>query len=121
MRISDWSSDVCSSDLTVTSYSCPACAHGRRAMGPALMKAIPAGCEDGRVWRVAGGGHRGQNGGPNGDLVIEVRIRPHPIFSRSGSDLTCPGRIGVADARSEERRVGKECVSTFSSRWSPLH
>src|SRR3546814_8425405 len=77
---------------TVTSYSCPACAHGRRAMGPALMKAIPAGCEDGRVWRVAGGGHRGQNGGPNGDPVIEVRIRPHPIFSRSGSDLTCPGR-----------------------------
>src|SRR3546814_18019046 len=97
MRISDWSSDVCSSDLTVTSYSCPACAHGRRAMGPALMKAIPAGCEDGRVWRVAGGGHRGQNGGPNGDLVIEVRIR------------------------SEERRVGKGCVSTCKSRWSPYH
>src|SRR3546814_2126931 len=68
MRISDWSSDVCSSDLLV-------------------------------------------HNPPDRDLVAR----------QSNFDETLRGRIDAAFPRSEERRVGKECVSTCRSRWSPYH
>src|SRR3546814_6679378 len=67
MRISDWSSDVCSSDLSQ-----------RRSAGPDL----------------------------------ESRASAVPCSRR---------RTSKAVSRSEERRVGKECVSTCRSRWSPYH
>src|SRR3546814_10596679 len=67
MRISDWSSDVCSSDLTAT-----------------------------RAWERMSSHQKGR-------VVSQI---PGALRSRS---------------RSEERRVGKECVSTCRSRWSPYH
>src|SRR3546814_10569702 len=70
MRISDWSSDVCSSDLL-------------RALG----------AED----RIL-------------DVVPDARISPMD-----------PKSVAGGERRSEERRVGKECVSTCRSRWSPYH
>src|SRR3546814_14020370 len=86
MRISDWSSDVCSSDLTL---------------------APP------------GAGHRPgarQGGRPVHDLhVVEAPGRARRLPRRADAGLSRPGR------RSEERRVGKECVSTCRSRWSPYH
>src|SRR3546814_1630848 len=73
MRISDWSSDVCSSDLGRGETAAPASAGGSQAAGL------------------------------------------HPGESRNGlQGFFLP-------ARSEARRVGKECVSTCRSRWSPYH
>src|SRR3546814_1158618 len=82
MRISDWSSDVCSSDL-----------HGDfRRDRPERRN--PGGSP---------GGTAAQGGG---------QARLHP-----GGAAAPPAETG----RSEERRVGKECVSTCRSRWSPYH
>lgn len=50
---------------------------------------IPAGIDDGQVISLRGGGDAGVNGGPNGDLRINVNVRPHPIFERSGYDIFC--------------------------------
>src|SRR3546814_301734 len=76
MRISDWSSDVCSSDLL------------RRCAAPGAP-ALP----------------RGRSAG---DTLLRLCAPAHP-----------PYRGGLV--RSEERRVGKECVSTCRSRWSPYN
>src|SRR3546814_14143883 len=78
MRISDWSSDVCSSDLP------PGGRAARLALQSALPSALPLGADD----------------------LRDRRLRPGVHLSAS---------------RSEERRVGKECVSTGRSRWSPYH
>ena len=50
---------------------------------------IPAGIDDGQVITVSGKGNSGVNGGPAGDLQIEVTVRPHPIFERDGFNLWC--------------------------------
>ncbi len=50
---------------------------------------IPAGIDDGQVINVRGGGDSGINGGPSGDLRINVSVRPHPIFERDGYDVYC--------------------------------
>src|SRR3546814_9357734 len=83
MRISDWSSDVCSSDLPEKSRDWPP-----RTNGPARQGACP-------------------------------RPGPPPPARR----LNCQpaSRIAQRPGRSEERRVGKECVSTCRSRLSPYH
>ncbi|HOP11910.1 MAG TPA: molecular chaperone DnaJ [Oscillospiraceae bacterium] len=48
---------------------------------------IPAGVDNGSVVTVRGQGNSGANGGPAGDLLIVVSVRPHPIFERDGNDL----------------------------------
>ncbi len=50
---------------------------------------IPAGIDDGQVLTVRGKGNSGINGGPAGDLEVQVSVRPHPIFERQGYDLLC--------------------------------
>ena len=50
---------------------------------------IPAGIDDGQAFRLSGEGNSGLNGGPNGNLIVEVNIRPHPIFERQGYDVYC--------------------------------
>jgi molecular chaperone DnaJ len=49
---------------------------------------VPAGVADGQRIRLAGRGEPGQRGGPAGDLYIRVQVMPHPVFGRSGHDLT---------------------------------
>jgi DnaJ-class molecular chaperone len=48
---------------------------------------IPAGLKDGQQIRVKGRGGAGRNGGPNGDVLIQVTVAPHPYLSRDGNDL----------------------------------
>ena len=50
---------------------------------------IPAGIDDGQVLTVRGKGNAGVNGGPAGDLQVQVSVRPHPIFERRGYDMFC--------------------------------
>ncbi|GAC1529508.1 MAG: molecular chaperone DnaJ [Ramlibacter sp.] len=50
---------------------------------------IPAGIDDGMRIRSAGNGEPGTNGGPPGDLYIEIRLKKHSIFERDGDDLHC--------------------------------
>lgn len=50
---------------------------------------VPAGIDDMQMLNVRGQGDAGVNGGPNGDLRIEVTVRPHPIFERNGFDVHC--------------------------------
>src|SRR3546814_11358778 len=96
MRISDWSSDVCSSDLTVWLIT----------------------FDDDHDTTIA----RGENGGRalhNSNVVRALST----LGTWSGEAVTFPLDFAAAKAagrgRSEERRVGKECVSTGRSRWSP--
>src|SRR3546814_18514013 len=101
MRISDWSSDVCSSDLPAD----------RPSPVPALRPGRPL---------PHGPGHQGHDplslpdaltpGGPMSDTTQTAR---------GGAALF--HRVLVVALRSDERRVGKECVRTCRSRWSPYH
>ena len=59
---------------------------------------IPAGIDDGMRVRSVGNGEPGINGGPSGDLYVEVRVRPHPVFERDGSDLHVQMPISFATA-----------------------
>ena len=59
---------------------------------------IPAGIDDGQVISVRGAGDAGSNGGPSGDLRININVRPHPIFERDGFDVYCEIPITFAQA-----------------------
>ena len=54
---------------------------------------IPAGIRDGQKVRVVGRGHPGQNGGPAGDVLVEIQLEPHPRFEREGDDLVTRSTI----------------------------
>jgi len=78
---------------------CAVCGGTGRVVRPDTIKVnIPPGAEPGRRIRVRGKGEAGLRGGPAGDLYILPRIRPHPIFTRSGRDLTMdlPMTLGEA-------------------------
>ena len=63
-----------------------------------LKVKVPAGIDAGQAFRVAGQGNVGANGGPNGDVMVEVSIRRHPIFQRNGMDVYCEVPISFAQA-----------------------
>ena len=52
-----------------------------------VLVRVPPGVEDGSTRSLRGGGERGRSGGPPGDLHVRIRIQPHPLFSRDGSDV----------------------------------
>ena len=59
---------------------------------------IPAGISTGKKLRLAGKGNPGINGGPRGDLFIQVRVLDHPLFKREGDDLTFTKSIKFTEA-----------------------
>ncbi|RMX06909.1 molecular chaperone DnaJ [Corticibacter populi] len=78
---------------------CAAChGQGKIKTQKTLEIKIPAGIDDGMRIRSSGNGEPGTNGGPAGDLYIEIRIRPHEIFERDGDDLHCTVPIGMTTA-----------------------
>lgn len=69
---------------------CTTCSgQGKIKRQKTLEVKIPAGIDDGMRIRSTGNGEPGMNGGPPGDLYIEIRIREHDIFERDGDDLHC--------------------------------
>src|SRR3546814_8345156 len=87
MRISDWSSDVCSSDLDE-------------------LKEVR---------------QRDKRQGQQRQQQVGIGDRQNRRFARNADRQVDRGRHLRSRGRSEERRVGKECVSTCRSRWSPYH
>ncbi len=73
---------------------------GGQGMKRELQVRIPAGVDTGSKLRVAGEGAPGMNGGPNGDLFVYVKMRPHPVFTREGLNLLCDIPIPLATALS---------------------
>ena len=59
---------------------------------------VPAGVDEGQSVRVRGEGCVGANGGPNGDLLVEISIRRHPLFQRQDRDVLCEVPISFTQA-----------------------
>ncbi len=59
---------------------------------------IPAGVDTGNRLRLAGAGEAGYNGGPNGDVYIEFRVKEHPLYDRNGNDIYLELPITITDA-----------------------
>src|SRR3546814_14028207 len=98
MRISDWSSDVCSSDLC---YAALGLIHRKWKMVPGRFKDYISTSKRNGYKSLHTTIMHDQN------MRVEIQIRSRTMHEQS--------------ERSEERRVGKECVSTCRSRWSPYH
>src|SRR3546814_18980649 len=104
LRISDWSSDVCSSDLNgVDIYGKFAHPHKCNELLRPRQRWL-------RAFRL-----------PRAHLERQTPDSGLEDRAAATSTLGALGRVTVPAKRSEERRVGKECVSTCRSRWSPYH
>ena len=78
---------------------CDTClGQGRIRRVKTLSVKVPAGVDTGDRIRLGGEGEAGRNGGPPGDLYVEVNVRDHPIFERDGAHLSCEVPIGFAVA-----------------------
>jgi molecular chaperone DnaJ len=77
---------------------CPECgAEGVSTKIRTLTVRIPPGVADDQRIRLAGQGEPGQHGGPTGDLYVRVHVTPHPVFGRSGNDLTIKVAVTFAE------------------------
>ena len=78
---------------------CTACSGaGKIKRNKTLEVKIPSGIDDGMRIRSSGNGEPGMNGGPPGDLYVEIRIKQHTMFQREGDDLHCEIPISFAKA-----------------------
>lgn len=78
----------CHGKGTVIKEKCPECrGTGYIATKKRFKVNIPAGIDNGQAVRLSGAGEPGINGGPRGDLLVEVAVSPHPIFKRQGSSI----------------------------------
>jgi molecular chaperone DnaJ len=78
---------------------CDTClGQGRIRRTRKLSVKVPAGVSTGDRIRLGGEGEAGRNGGPAGDLYIEMNVKPHPIFEREGDDLSCEVPVSFATA-----------------------
>ncbi|MDQ1362396.1 MAG: molecular chaperone DnaJ, partial [Pseudomonadota bacterium] len=71
---------------------------GRVEERKTLSVKVPPGVDNGDRIRLSGEGEAGENGGPAGDLYVQIHVKPHPIFERDGSNLLCQVPISVATA-----------------------
>src|SRR3546814_12840507 len=101
MRISDWSSDVCSSDLRIGKDKI-------EALVQYFLDVVPP-----EHWGLTLTAHPAASSGSSSGPSL------HGTLSPEAQHLVDLIRTADTSQRSEERRVGKECVSTCRSRWSP--
>src|SRR3546814_20906136 len=111
MRISDWSSDVCSSDLIYPNLAATIAMELKEPFAGGILCLLKI-----------------ENYLPICIGIIINFTKGDPLIrcpllgqTKSGYPLGHTSPTIIAQMRSEERRVGKECVSPCSSRWSPLH
>ncbi|MDH3748103.1 MAG: molecular chaperone DnaJ [Gammaproteobacteria bacterium] len=90
---------ACKGAGTIISDPCQDChGRGRIRKTKTLSVKVPAGVDDGDRIRLSGEGEAGRNGGPPGDLYVEIRVKPHKIFERDGADLSCEVPVSIATA-----------------------
>jgi molecular chaperone DnaJ len=78
---------------------CPTCGGAGEVVRPQRVEVrIPAGVRDGSRVRAAGEGAAGSGGGPRGDLYLQVRVAPHPLFERRGDDVLVELPLAVWEA-----------------------
>jgi len=90
---------ACKGAGTTISDPCDDC-HGRGRVRKTrtLSVKVPGGVDDGDRIRLSGEGEAGRNGGPPGDLYVEIRVEPHRIFERDGANLSCEVPVSFATA-----------------------
>jgi molecular chaperone DnaJ len=89
----------CRGSGTVVRNPCDNClGQGRVRRTRTLSVKVPAGVDSGDRVRLAGEGEAGRNGGPHGDLYVEIHVRDHPIFERDGEHLSCEVPVSFATA-----------------------
>jgi len=89
----------CHGSGKMTTSPCSACSGaGRIKHHKTLQVRIPAGVDEGDRVRLTGEGEPGVNGGPPGDLYVQVHIKPHPMFQRDHDDLHCEMPVSFATA-----------------------
>jgi molecular chaperone DnaJ len=90
---------ACQGRGVVVEHACPTCKGSGIERRPREVQArIPAGVTDGQTIRLKGRGSPGRNGGPAGDLLVEIKVTPHRLFGRSANDLTVKVPVTFAEA-----------------------
>lgn len=91
--------DNCRGKGKIIRNPCPNCrGTGFIRVTKKLEVSIPAGIDDGERIALRGQGNDGQNGGPAGDLILQVSVKPHAIFERDGYNIFCEVPLPVTDA-----------------------
>jgi molecular chaperone DnaJ len=81
---------ACRGEGSVIEDPCTDCrGQGRVEQTRTIAVKVPPGVDTGDRIRLSGEGEAGHNGGPAGDLYVEVRVRPHAVFEREGADMSC--------------------------------
>lgn len=89
----------CHGNGKMISDPCTSCkGQGRVEKNKTLSVKVPAGVDNGDRIRLSGEGEAGENGGPTGDLYVQISVREHKIFERDGSDLYCEVPIDITAA-----------------------
>ena len=89
----------CHGRQLVYDEACPTCHGSGRGLSSRTVSArIPAGVKDGQRIRLKGKGAAGESGGPAGDLLVTVHVRPHRIFGRKGDNLTLEAPVTFDEA-----------------------
>jgi molecular chaperone DnaJ len=89
----------CRGGGTIIKNPCDTClGQGRIRRTRKLSVKVPAGVDTGDRIRLSGEGEAGRNGGPPGDLYVEIHVREHPIFERDGEHLSCEVPVSFATA-----------------------
>lgn len=89
----------CGGTGKVIKDKCPDCrGTGYISKRTKIQFSIPAGIDNGQAVRISGKGEPGSNGGPRGDLLVEVNVARHPIFQRRGEDIYSTAPITFAQA-----------------------
>ena len=90
---------ACKGSGKVITDPCGGChGAGRVRKTNTLSVKVPAGVDDGDRIRLSGKGEAGRNGGPSGDLYVEIRVNPHKLFERDGAELACEVPLSFATA-----------------------
>ncbi len=90
---------VCGGQGVRIEHPCPTCSgSGVEKRQREVKTRIPAGVKDGQTIRLKGRGGPGRNGGPAGDLFVELKVMPHPLFGRSGDNLTVTVPVTFSEA-----------------------
>ena len=71
---------------------------GRTSVDRTITRSIPPGVQTGMRVRIGGEGHAGSNGGPPGDLFLDIAVRPHNVFNREGDDLVVERNLTLTQA-----------------------